>query len=110
MGKAPKARLTQSCRTNKKPRGSDAMIDKMSDNNHIKLYNIEIKVYVWLQDLPFSRYKVTENRISTKCVENDLMHFTVKSTPYTLNIHPRGAYFTAFRSTTSYFRDMLSKI
>ena len=33
---------------NKNPRGFYALLDKMADNDHIKLDNIEIKVYVWV--------------------------------------------------------------
>ncbi len=65
-----------------------AMLDKMADNDHIKLYNIDIKVYVLLQDLPFSRYRVTENWISTKCPQNDLKHLTDKSYP----VHTEYSY------------------
>ena len=49
-----------------------------------------------------------------KCTErhqDKSKHFTVKSTLYTLNAHPRGPNFTTFRSTISRFRDTsLSKI
>ena len=33
---------------NKKPRGIDALLDKMANNDHIKMDNIEIKVHVSL--------------------------------------------------------------
>ncbi len=32
--------------TQTKPRGVDAVLNKMADNDHIKLDNIEIRVYI----------------------------------------------------------------
>ena len=39
----------------------------------------------------------------TQWPQNDLNHWSIKSTLYRLNTHPRPPYFTPFRSTTSRF-------
>ena len=52
-----------------------------------------------------------QKRKCTQWPHDYLNHLRVKSTPCTLNTHPRGPNFNPFRSTTSHFRDTgLSKI
>ncbi len=62
----------------KKPRSFVALLDKMANNDHIKLDNTD-KVYVSLYDRPFSRYKYVENRKCTELTQNDSKHLIDKS-------------------------------
>ena len=57
---------------------------------------------ILLNEQPFSRYKVVENRKKWDTL-NDLEHLTVKSTLHTLSTYHRGPNVGPFHSVTSYF-------
>ena len=88
----------------KKPRGFGVLLDKMADNDYIKLDNREFKAYTFR-----SKTAVFEMQKLLKignAPRDDLKHLTVKRTVHALNTHPRGPNFTPFRSTTNHFRDI----
>ena len=102
---------THTQNTTQEEQALGVLLDKMADNDHIKLDSIEIRVYVSLLDLPYSRHKVVENQKNTEWPQEITWSIRLHKYPVYTEYSSLMPKFHSFRSTDSHFQDRrLSKI